>query len=99
MKISRAMIRGKPLIHKRPYFDCNRARTSTHEYGPDDPRVLCNGRVEWIDPDGDRGPFCKECRECPAWAMGDYCLETPWTNDVKFNPNAVPRTTTIGAES
>ena len=87
-KITRAMLRGKPLIHNRPYFDCRRASTSTHEYGPDDPRVFCNGCVEWIDPDGERGPFCEECRECRAWAMGEYCAETPWSKDVNFNPEA-----------
>lgn len=86
-KITRAMLRGKPLIN-RPYFDCNKARTSTHEYGPDDPRVFCYGFVEWIDPDGDHGPYCKECQECPAWAMGDYCADTPWDKDTKFNPEA-----------
>lgn len=40
-KITRAMLHGKPLIHNRPYFDCHRASTSTHEYGLDDPRVFC----------------------------------------------------------
>lgn len=91
-KITRAMLRGKPLIHRNPlsdsFFDCDRATISHHEWGPDDPRQFCLGLVEWKDRDGDYGPVCKECQECPAWAMGDYCADTPWDKDTKFNPEA-----------
>ena len=88
-KITRAMLRGKPLIHENGghFFDCDKAKISRHEWGKDDPRQFCLGLVEWKDR-GDHGPVCKECIECRAWALGDYCTETPWTEDVRFNHEA-----------
>lgn len=94
-KITRDMLRGKPLIHRRPLsegnFDCDKARISKYEWGKEDPRQFCYGLVEWKDRDGECGPVCEECRKCRAWNSGEYCEETPWERDVEFNPKAKKR--------
>lgn len=48
--------------------ECLPARTSTHEWGPDDPRVLCHGRSGWADLVDER------CEGCPAyvWNAGPW---------------------------
>lgn len=42
-RITRAQLRGEPL-----YWFCNRAKTTTHEYGQHDNRVFCHGFIDCI---------------------------------------------------
>lgn len=56
--ISRAKLRGKKLDE-----DCNKAYTSTNEYGSDDDRVFCYGLVDCSTDD-----LIEKCRNCKALA-------------------------------
>lgn len=55
-EVDRAQLRAKPLDE-----DCRRARTTRHEYGPDDNRVFCHG-LEWQP-----GSYEERCAACPAF--------------------------------
>jgi hypothetical protein len=54
-KISRAKLRGKPLDN-----DCRRAYRTTNEYGKEDNRVFCYGRIDYTTEE--LLPKCKECQ-------------------------------------
>lgn len=55
-EISRAQLRTEPLDE-----DCGRARTTRHEYGPDDNRVFCHGLER------QPGSYEEKCAACPAF--------------------------------
>lgn len=55
-RINRAQLRGKPL----EWF-CNRANTTTHEYGRHDNRVFCYGFIDCMTEE-----LCSECADCKA---------------------------------
>ena len=56
-KISRAMLRGKPLDS-----DCYNARTTIHEYGKTDNRCFCLGLA-----DRKTDEPIKKCVQCKAY--------------------------------
>ncbi len=55
-RITRPQLRGEPL-----YWFCNRAKTTTHEYGQHDNRVFCHGFIDCITDE-----LCETCAECKA---------------------------------
>ena len=64
VRVSRAALKGVDRLAE----ECLGARTSTHECGPDDPRVFCYGRAGWADL------VDEECEGCPAyvWNAGPW---------------------------
>lgn len=54
--ISRAKLRGKKLDE-----DCKKTYTSSHEYGLDDDRVFCYGRVDYSTDE-----LIEKCKNCKA---------------------------------
>lgn len=63
--ISRAKIRGKKLDE-----DCKIACTSTNEYGQDDDRVFCYGRVYYSTDE-----LIEKCKNCKALVWNATPLE------------------------
>lgn len=55
--ITRAQLRGEPLM----VGFCNRAKTTTHEYGRQDNRVFCHGFIDCMTDE-----LCETCAECKA---------------------------------
>lgn len=54
--INRAQLRGEPLDPM-----CKRARTSRHEFGPQDKRVFCYGLYDCMTEE-----MIQSCKDCKA---------------------------------
>lgn len=61
MSVSRAELRGKPL---EPY--CEKANTTTGEYGKEDKRVYCYGLCQ-NNISGTSEEIAQGCKKCKAY--------------------------------
>ena len=61
---TRADLRGKPLDKF-----CHKAKTTTHERGPDDNRVFCFGLIDLMTDE-----YIDACRSCGALVWNEQSL-------------------------